>query len=71
MITESKPDRAHQLALILQAIEDLEREKADFNADHKARMERLQKHAWQLRNDILSGQLSLVVEAEPLKGDAA
>ena len=55
--------QAQRLALILQAIEDAEREMADYRAEHKSRLERLQKQAWQLRNEILGGQMPL--EGEP------
>ena len=59
--------QAQRLAMILQAIEDAEREMADYRADFKSRVERLQKQAWQLRNEILSGQMTLEAEPDPPK----
>jgi hypothetical protein len=62
-------NQAERLALILQAIEDTERERKDWTKDWQSRMERLHNQAWSLRNEILSGQLSFV--AEPPKEGAA
>lgn len=56
-------DKAKQLAMVLQAIEDAEREMADYRTDYKARMERLLNSARILRNEILTGQESLPIEA--------
>ena len=52
-------NQAERLALILQAIEDAERQMADYRKDYTARMEHLRQQAWQLRNEILSGQLTI------------
>lgn len=53
-------ERGKQLALILQAIYDTEREFAEQKTEFKDRMTRLQNQADTLRRDILSGQMSLV-----------
>ena len=57
-------DKARQLAMILQAIEEAEREMADYRASHKERMETLHHEAWKLRCEILSGQKTLPMEPE-------
>jgi hypothetical protein len=53
-------ERAKQLALIYQGIEDCDREFSEFRTDYKARREALEKQAYYLRRDILSGQMTLV-----------
>jgi predicted metal-dependent hydrolase len=52
-------NQAEHLALILQAIEDVDREMANYRVDYKARRETLEQQAWKLRNQILSGQLTI------------
>lgn len=58
-------ERAKQLALIYQAIDDCDREFAEARADFKSRREVLENEAYKLRRDILSGQMTLVVPPEP------
>lgn len=53
-------DRAKQLAMILQAIDDAEMEFAEYKTDFKKRMTTLVNHAAQLKRDILSGQLTIM-----------
>jgi hypothetical protein len=62
----AQPDspRAKQLAMLLQAIEDLKQEKARWQAEYKDRMEQLVGEAARLRTDILTGQMSLSDIAE-------
>ena len=55
-------DRARQIALILQAIDDTEREFAETKTEFKDRMTRLQNQLHTAKADILSGQLELVPE---------
>lgn len=57
-------DRAQQLAMILQAIEDAEQEMSEYRAAHKDRIERLRGEAFKLRNAILFGQLTITEAAE-------
>jgi hypothetical protein len=52
-------DRAKRLAMILQGIEDCER---DFRTEYKDRLTRLTNQAAALRNEILSGQATLPID---------
>lgn len=54
-----------KLAMILQAIEDAEREKEDYNKAWKSRMQNLTTQAWATRCEILGGQMELPVEPPP------
>jgi len=58
-----------KLAMILQAIEDTEREKKDYDKSWKSRMQNLETQAWATRTEILSGQMPLIPEP-PLNGHA-
>lgn len=49
-------DRAKQLALLYKAIDDVEQERTEANADFKARLEALRTQANQLRYEIITGQ---------------
>jgi hypothetical protein len=64
-------DRARLLALALQAVEDLEEEKAEWNAEYKARMETLLQSARKLRREILTGQQRLPLEPPEQKPNGA
>lgn len=55
-------ERAHRLAMILEAIDRTERDFGELKTEHKDKMERLRNHAYALRQEILSGQMSLVTE---------
>ncbi len=55
-------DRAHRLALLLQAIESEERNFAELRTEHKDTLEKLQNQAYALRQEILSGQSALPLE---------
>jgi predicted nucleic acid-binding Zn-ribbon protein len=57
-------DRAHRLALILQAIESEERSFSESRKEHNELMERLRNQLYKLRQEILTGQTSLL-EIEP------
>lgn len=59
-------DKGVRLAMILQAIEDANLDFAEVRADFKARIDRLQKELFQVRQEILSGQTSLLdIAVEP------
>ena len=59
-------DKARHLALILQAIDDLEMEFAEYKTDYKERMTKLVNEAATLKRNILSGQMTLTdIAAEP------
>jgi hypothetical protein len=60
-------DRAKRIALLLQAIEDLHAEKAEFLTEWKSRMTVLENQLGTLRTEILTGQLTLVPDPEPPK----
>lgn len=60
-------DRAKQIALLLQAIEDLHAEKAEFLTEWKSRMTLLENQLGARKTEILTGQLSLVPDPEPPK----
>lgn len=65
MITEEKKapsNQAKRIALILKAMDDANEALAEFKADHKARMETLQKELNALTYEILTGQQSLPME---------
>ena len=57
-------DRAQRLAMLLQAIESEEMHFSELRTEHKDCMERLQNQAYKLRQEILSGQVSLLDLAE-------
>lgn len=52
-------DRAKELAILLQGIEDLKQEKATWQAEYKERMERLVGELARLRTDVLTGQMRI------------
>jgi len=54
-----------RLAMLLQAIKDEERSFSEIRTEHKDRLEKLQNAAYSLRNQILTGQMELVVEPPP------
>lgn len=49
-------DRAKRLALILQAIDDCERDFAETKTEYRDKLQRLNNQAWALRCEILNGQ---------------
>ena len=55
-------DRGQHLALVLQAIDDAEKDLAHFRIEHKARLENLMRQKAQLQFEILTGQMSLIEE---------
>lgn len=57
--------RETRLALLLKAIDDEERHFAELKADHKSRMEVLYNQAYALRQEILSGQMTLIESEKP------
>jgi len=60
--------QAKHLATLLQAIEDLQIEKIEYQAEFKKRMEKLKSEANGLKWEILSGQSNLLDPAEEQKG---
>jgi hypothetical protein len=52
--------RERCVALILQALDDMDRERAGYMTEYKDRRVKLENQLAQLRNEILSGQLTLV-----------
>lgn len=66
MTPKDKPqpttDRAKRLAMILQAIDDTEREFAETRTEYKDRMTRLRNQAFMLRTEIITGQEALPLE---------
>ena len=56
--------QAKHLATLLQAIEDLQIEKIEYQAEFKKRMEKLKSEANGLKWEILSGQSNLLDPAE-------
>lgn len=57
-MTDKEP-RAKQLAMILQAIDDLKMERAEYLTDYKERLTRLVNEASKMKRDIISGQMSI------------
>lgn len=53
-------DQAQRLAMLLEAIEELDREKIAWQTEWKTRKERLRSQAQKLKQEILSGQGSLL-----------
>ncbi len=53
-------DSAHRLAYVLKAIEDEEMRFAEARTEHKDNMERLVNLAYKIRQEILSGQFTLL-----------
>lgn len=53
-------DRARQIALLLQALDDLDRSFAEQKTEYKDSRTRLQNELGKLQRDILSGQMELV-----------
>lgn len=61
----SDTDKLLHLSLLLKAIDDLDLEKAQYNAEWKARHEKLNAELSQLRWEVLSGQDRLPLETIP------
>lgn len=63
-------DRGQHLAMVLQAMEDAEKDLAQYKAEHKSRMETLLRQKQRLQFEILTGQMSLIEEvpAAPSNG---
>ena len=57
-------DAAHRLAYVLQSIDNEEMRFAEARTEHKDTMERLQNLAFKIRQEILTGQLTLIDVAE-------
>jgi hypothetical protein len=55
-----KEPRAKQLAMILQGIDDLKMERAEYLTDYKERLTHLVNEASKLKRDIISGQMTIV-----------
>lgn len=60
-------NQAQRLAMLLQAIDDAEAERAEYMTEHKDRVMRLRNEASKLKREILTGQLTLVPDPEPPK----
>lgn len=58
-------DRLREIALLLRAIDDSTRERAEFLTAWKADREEIEKKLDRLKDDVLSGQKSLPLEPEP------
>lgn len=59
-VTSLPSDAAHRLAYVLKSIEDEERAFSELETEHKDTMERLHNLAYKIRQEILTGQFSLV-----------
>jgi len=57
-------DAGHRLAYLLRAIEAEERNFNQLRTEHKDNLERLHNLVYQVREELLSGQLSLIDIAE-------
>ena len=55
-------DRAQRLAMLLQAIEDCDREFKDEKREYLERRNRLVSDAYRLRREIIDGQMTLLEE---------
>jgi phage host-nuclease inhibitor protein Gam len=64
MAEEIAKSRSHRIALILRALEDCDRERAEFMTEMKDRRTKLENQLAQLRDEILDGQQTL-----PIAGD--
>lgn len=53
-------ERERRIALLLQALEDCDREMAEFKTEMKDRRTKLENQLASLRNEILSGQATLL-----------
>jgi len=51
--------KARQIALLLQAIDDIDMERAEFMTDYKERRTRLENELGKVKRDVLSGQMTL------------
>ena len=61
MAEEIAKSRSHRIALILRALEDCDRERAEFMTEMKDRRTKLENQLAQLRDEILDGQQSLPI----------
>lgn len=64
MADEVAKSRAHRVALLLRALEDCDRELAEFKTEMKDRRTKLENQLATLRDEILDGQHVL-----PIAGD--
>ena len=55
-------DRSMRIALLLKALEDYDRELAEYKTGWKDRRAQLENQLHALKYEILSGQMSLVIE---------
>ena len=53
---------AQHLAMLLQAVEELDRERDTWLKDWKTRRQNLDTSIWKLRTEIMGGQMELPVE---------
>ena len=56
-------NKTRELCLVLQSIEDEEARFAEIRTEHKDTMEKLHNLAYKLRREILTGQVTLPLEA--------
>lgn len=56
-------DRERRIALILQALEALERDRTEYMTEHKDQRTKLENQLAALRDEILSNQVPLPLEA--------
>ena len=61
MAEEFAKSRSHRIALILRALEDCDRERAEFMTEMKDRRTKLENQLAQLRDEILDGQQTLPI----------
>jgi len=61
MAEEIAKSRSHRIALILRALEDCDRERAEFMTEMKDRRTKLENQLAQLRDEILDGQQTLPI----------
>jgi hypothetical protein len=61
MAEEIAKSRSHRIALILRALEDCDRERAEFMTEMKDRRTKLENQPAQLRDEILDGQQTLPI----------
>jgi hypothetical protein len=61
MTEEIAKSRSHRIALLLRALEDIERERAEYMTDYKDRRLKLEHQLATLRDEILDGQQALPI----------
>lgn len=64
MAEEIARNRSHRIALLLRALQDCDREMAEYKTEMKDRRTKLENQLAQLRDEILDGQAVL-----PIAGD--